>query len=379
MKILKMVFNGCLLLVSFLIPKSRKIVMVGGWYGKRYADNSKGIFEYLNQNKDHYGLRKVIWHTKNKEIYESLFDQGYDVVYGFSPKAIYYHLRSKTHIIDQNPHDIIGFLSVRCVRINLWHGFPLKKIGNLIAGDEHKFTLYDKLASGGFWVDQYLLATSDLCKDLLTRAMGIKNDKCIIGSYPRTINLYRRKKYIDSDKCFSVFYLPTLRGKKERNPFLDCDLEDTNKKFKDAGITFLLKPHPASIGDWNFTNLLSNFQIIGAERDVYDILPDVDLLITDYSSVHFDFILTGKACMFFPYDYDEYMSKDRGFNLDYDLYTPGYKAKTTDDLVSNIIETKNNYSEYLIKYEKEYNFVNEQVNKYRDAPDFSEIIKLIKG
>lgn len=377
MRYMKIFFNFIIFLVSFLIPKSSKYVIVGGWYGKRYADNSKGIYEYLNAHKTEFGLKRVFWYTNDEEIYKELKDKGLDVLIGFSVKSAFYHFRSKTHFIDQTPRDILGFLSVRCTRINMWHGLPLKKIGHLISGRNAKFSFWDKMASGGCWLDQYILATSDLACNLLTKAMGIDKEKCIIASYPRTNLLYSIKaKKKNQDKLF-VFYLPTLRDKKERNPLLDVDLADLNSVFNKNDIIFQLKPHPASIGDWASLASLSNFRVLDSSVDVYDILVNTDLLITDYSSVYFDYMLTGKAILFFPYDYNEYIAKDRGFNLPYNQFTPGDKVFSIEKLVSKIIEIRNDYMTYQKKHLKKYSYVNEQVNQYRETPNYIPIINVM--
>ena len=207
--------------------------------------------------------------------------------------------------------------------------------------------------------------------------MGIDKKDCIIASYPRTENLFNKNAKKINYHTFNIFYLPTLRGKKERNPFLDVDLVRLNETFSDNNIMFLLKPHPASIGEWAFMQGLSNFQILDASTDVYDILITTDLLITDYSSVHFDYMLTGKAILFFPYDYEEYINDDRGFNLPYDTFTPGEKVYTVDELVKMIIKIKGNYSVYQNQYEEQYSYINSLVNQYRDEPNYQSIINII--
>jgi len=60
--------------------------------------------------------------------------------------------------------------------------------------------------------------------------------------------------------------------------------------------------------------------------DVYPILRSADILITDYSSVYVDYLLTGRPIIFFPFDLDEYMSKERTFNFEYMSITPGPKC-----------------------------------------------------
>jgi len=379
MMIFKLIFNCFLTLVSFLIPKSKQYVIVGGWYGERYADNSKGIYMYLNTHKKQLGLKRIFWYTKNEKIYKELSAKNMDVLMGIGFKSIYYHLRSKTHIIDQNPHDILGFLSVRCVRLNLWHGFPLKKIGYLITNEVSNVNFWRKFSSGGFWRDHYLLATSELSRELLSRAMGISKDKCIIASYPRTDELYNKSAKMVNKGEFYVLYLPTLRGKSEMNPLLNADLDKLNERFRKEHIYLSIKPHFASIGHWKSIKGYSNFKLLDAALDVYDLLGQVDLLITDYSSVHFDYLITGKALLFFPYDYEYYLNEDRGFSVSYDDYTPGEKVYNVDELINKIGYIKNNYDTYKTKYEKQYQWVDKQVNMCRKKADYEMIINLVRN
>ena len=82
MKLLKIIFNILLLIVTLIVPKSKKYIVIGGWEGKRFADNSKGMFEYLTENMDSLGLVRVFWYTNDKKIYQQLREKGYDVFFG---------------------------------------------------------------------------------------------------------------------------------------------------------------------------------------------------------------------------------------------------------------------------------------------------------
>jgi CDP-glycerol glycerophosphotransferase len=75
-----------------------------------------------------------------------------------------------------------------------------------------------------------------------------------------------------------------------------------------------------------------NILVVDSQTDPYPLLQLSDSLITDYSSIYFDFLLTKKPIIFFPYDYEEYLVESRELYFDYEKYTPGVKVKSMKDL-----------------------------------------------
>lgn len=375
MSVLKFLFNAMLMVFSIVIPKSKKYVIIGGWQGKRFADNSRGMFEYLDIHKKELGIKKVFWYTRNKSIYEALEKQGKDVLYGYRLRSIYWHLRSKVHMIDQNTRDILGILSVRCIRINLWHGIPLKKIGNYMSGS-CTTKWYSKYTSSGCWPEQYILATSEYTGHMLAYAMGVKEEKCLIASYPRNARLYQcRMEKKREEENFIIFYLPTFRDKNEKNPLLQMDLSVFNEKLIDKNMLLYIKPHFASMSSWDTAKVYTNIIILEAVDDVYDWLYKTDLLVTDYSSVFFDFMITRRAILFYPYDIAYYEDSERGFAMPYEENTPGDKVYSLEEFEKKVFYIKEHYTEYIEKYEKQYNKINLKMNKYLHKPNYDDIIK----
>ena len=376
MVLCKVLFNIMLYLFSLLIPKSKKYVIIGGWYGERYADNSRALYEYLEENKSSLGIKKVFWYTKNKGIYEMIVDKGGDALFGINLKSIFWHLRSKVHIIDQGTRDIIGILSVRCIRINLWHGVPLKKIGNYLRPGGASWK--KKFRVAGMWDDSYILATSEYIGKLLTIAMGTREEYCLVASYPRNRDLYKiNNEYSDNDE-FKVFYLPTYRYEKDVNPILNCDLVEWDNRLRENNIVLYIKPHYASLDYWKVSSEFSNIHIMDSSEDVYDMLKCTNLLITDYSSVYFDYMITRRPILFFPYDLDRYENIERGFVMPYEENTPGKKVFEGAEVIDEIIYIKNNYEKYNNIYMERYEEVLKKVNKYSDSEDYSDILKFWK-
>lgn len=378
MKFLKILFNILMWIILSVFPKSKKYVIVGGWYGERYADNSRYMYEYLCLHKNELGILKVFWFTKSEKIKKRLEKQGKDVLYGYSIKSIYWHLRSKIHMIDQNPRDILGFLSVRCIRINLWHGMPLKNFGYLQKGEEPKRGLQKKidiLASGGFWNNALYVATSEFAGMLISKAMAVPLEKVLISSYPRTVKLYKEREKCGLEK-FCIFYLPTFRNNNMINPLLNLDLTKVDEYFQKKKIKLLVKPHYADMSNWEVIGRMRNIQLLDSGEDVYEWLYKTDLLITDYSSVYFDYLLTKSPIIFFPYDYDYYKNQDRGFTVPYEKYTPGRKVYTGNELLEMIDYVYDHIEEYKAEYNDQYEWVLTRIHKYTEKMDISEITKI---
>jgi CDP-glycerol glycerophosphotransferase (TagB/SpsB family) len=99
-------------------------------------------------------------------------------------------------------------------------------------------------------------------------------------------------------------------------------------------------------------------------EDIQDLLPEVDLLITDYSSIALDFFLTGRPVIFFPYDLEEYDAR-RGFSIDYLKDLPGPFAFDGEELLERL-RTSESWSGST-EYRRKYAAVRDRYHKYKDA------------
>jgi len=389
LKILKrfvlLLINLLIMIISLIIPKSNKIAVVGGWFGQRFADNSKYFYLYLNENLSTLGFDKVVWITRSKEIENELLNEGYKVYFARSLPSIWYHFRAKYHLIDQAPTDINAFFSVRSKRINLWHGFPLKKIGSYMGlkqfGKKTKFRkVFNKLTTRGFWADHFILATSDFSAKILGNAFEVDDNKIIISGYPRNYetiddnpvkyisynerSIYEKiKKYIRQGYKI-IGYFPTFRDKKETLIFGSDDINELNHFLdfcEQANIKIVSKFHFAGKND-KFGKIKDHeaFENLPSEADVYTFLDQLDALITDYSSIYFDFLLWNRPIIFFPYDLEYYRVEDRGLIFDYEEFTPGPKAYTIGDLQLLLSQNMDVINE---RYEEKYRHLADRLKK----------------
>ena len=120
-------------------------------------------------------------------------------------------------------------------------------------------------------------------------------------------------------------------------------------------ILFIFKMHPFRKLDYDF-NQSSNVIQYADAADVYLLLPPVDLLITDYTSIFFDFLYLNQPIIFFPYDYDKYIKEDRSLKYDYNWVTPGPKCMNQKDLQRCIQKVLlNHQDEYADKRRSVFN------------------------
>ncbi len=112
----------------------------------------------------------------------------------------------------------------------------------------------------------------------------------------------------------------------------NIDFALLNEVLNSNNYLLLLKFHHHTKLDINIDNL-SNIILIDNNLDIYPILPFTDYLITDYSSIYFEYLLLNKEILFFCFDLDNYLERNRKMYFDYELYTPGRKFYNFTELI----------------------------------------------
>ena len=90
--------------------------------------------------------------------------------------------------------------------------------------------------------------------------------------------------------------------------------------------------------------------VINKDADPYVFLKMADVLITDYSSIYFDYLLLDRPIIFFDYDLKEYLNDSRELYFDYDEFTPGEKVSNYHELKKAIFKSVNSDKEYTTGY-----------------------------
>lgn len=385
----KFSFKYLIYVISFFIPKRRDLWIFGAWFGDKYADNSKYLFEYVNE---HHPEIRAVWLSKNEKTLEIIKEKDYETYLSNSFIAYKLSLRADIGIISTGIADIIPYTCGRMKLIQLWHGSPLKKI---MFDDKfsklNKHSFFYKLNPFGlrkeFNANNLYIAASEEVKNIISTSFLVPKGRVKITGYPRNdFNLNTKNRFSNKlekilrDEAKIGIYLPTHRneGKTESLNYLIENIDAINSNLKSLNAFLLIKPH---FYNFNIDNII-DYQVERLifikdedfEQDIYSILPLTDYLITDYSSVFFDYLLLDKPIIFAPFDIDNYLKNDRNFYYDYNDVTPGPKAKNWDDVLYYIKEALENPD----KYQKDRKKINKLFNKHSDKQNckrvFEEII-----
>ena len=238
--------------------------------------------------------------------------------------------------------------------INLWHGVPLKKIALLDPNLKKAARIYFKK----IFSDNYtcVLTTSHALIPLMARSFAISEDRIKVWGQPRNDGMFQtndraeilRQIYPDlPEYSQAVLYAPTFRdyGQVQLFPFDDFDLEQMEHFLEEKKMLLFIRTHVAEQGS-AAPYLGKRIRFLGNEQaeDVTGILNIFDCLITDYSSIYIDYLLTGKPMIFLPYDRRKYLD-GRGMNFDYDDVTPGPKPETFTDFLEALSPETDSWKE----------------------------------
>ena len=256
-------------------------------------------------------------------------------------------LATAKYLINDNTFILDFIKRPEQVYLNTWHGTPLKTLGRKIKDDAGMIGN----AQRNFLCADYLLCPNELTRRSLTEDYMIENlgnTKVLMAGYPRNtefLDAERRaviRKECGMEEMEVYAYLPTWRGvlnqvaNEEQNEQLIRYFEELDNGLK-AHQRVSVKLHPMNSKGMNvskFTHILP----FPKEYDTYEFLNATDGLITDYSSVFFDYAVTGRKILLFTYDKEEYVSS-RGFYFPMEEL-PFPQAATVEELLQCINQPK---------------------------------------
>ena len=369
-KIIKLVFlcfQYVVFLFSFLFPRKKNRWIFGA--GNNFTDNTKYL--YLDIISNHKDI-DAIWITKNKELVKFLQSKMLPVEYKYSFKGIKYLFTANVYCVSnylnllKNEFTLPLCTIGRAKYVQLWHGVGIKNVlfarnDDLTASKlKHPFLKW-------FWTPFHLnvlikpslfLSTSKNMTEHFIKCFRLNPKNIIISNYPRceVFEINKNKEYfknfantdeINTKNTFEKYnqiliYMPTFRdGNRNYLTESGINFNILNEVMIKEKSLFLFKLHPWSKVDFDITaSNFSNLLFLESSIDIYPILPMIDILITDYSSIYYDFLLLpDKHTIFFDFDREIYLD-ERDLAFDYDEYTNGVKVKTFNELIKTL-QTKN--------------------------------------
>ncbi len=335
------------------------------FFGKSYSDSPKYIFEYIYKNNP--GKFKYIWvRDKKKKL-----DIPYPVKHVKRGSLKYMRAMACSKYYITNIRQPMFFVKrPGAVLLETWHGTPLKRLGfdidEAVFGTP-RYKINFKLQSGQW---DYLISPNEFCSETFPHCFAY-DGKLLNTGYPRNDILYlppnertkltcniKNELSIPADKKV-ILYAPTWRddrklSEKEYEFSLELDLIRMRERLGDEYV-ILLRLHYLLVDSLDFSTLEGFAYNVSSYDDIARLYLISDVLITDYSSVFFDYANLKRPVLFFTYDLNEYADELRGFYFDMKDLVPGPLLFTTDEVIDSIINLHDVEKEYRKKYDDFYN------------------------
>lgn len=374
---------------SIFLKKEDKMIVFSSFLGKGYSDSQRGIYEVIKSDPK-YKDYTLVWAFKNTHEKENIkMLEGSVLVKYNSLKYIKCIVKSK-YVIDNSR--LPSYIKIRRNQVFLqcWHGTPLKRLGyDLEIDGSNALNSLDEMKAK-YKEDAlkmtHLLSPSKFTSEKLSSAFNLKVNnpdvKLLEVGYPRNDKMYNYtdkdvkdiKKTIDiKTKKKIILYAPTWRDNQHTSGVgytydLGVDFDVLQKELSDDYI-ILFRTHYFVSNMFDFDKYKGFIYDASNYDDIVDLYIIADLLITDYSSVFFDYANMRRPIIFYMYDLDDYKDSIRGFYLDL-KELPGNIVQKEKDLIREIKSLGKDF-----KVDKKYKKFNETFNYLDDGKASNRVVE----
>lgn len=363
--IAKKLMKKCILVMyrfmCLLLPVRQDVIVFMSNLGRNYSGNPKSIYEELCAE----GLDQE-YHCYYILENPSVKLPGKIKTVRISRFKFYYVMAVAGKMVSDTrfPNDIRKRKQV--TYLQTWHGTPLKKLAldmtsYHMAGGESKEEYQAEFKKNSATWD-YLISQNEFSSHIFRRAFAFHGSMLEIG-YPRNdvlfqknnakeIQLLKRKYNIPDKKV--LLYAPTWRDNSfydKASYKMDAPL-DYDYLYQELSKDYivLIKYHYMVREKLDFSKYQGFYRVMDSSYDISELYLISDLLITDYSSVMFDYSILKRPMIFYVYDIKEYEEELRGFYFDFVKEAPGPFVMTTKELADQIISY--DWSKYQERYDK---------------------------
>lgn len=271
----------------------------------------------------------------------------------------------------------MAYLQVRkgTTVVQLWHGTgTIKKFGQ----DVNEGKLYEQEKRANQNID-YLIVNSEATKELYAGCFSVPVEKVKILGLPRTDLLFSEnqirmrkerfyRQYPELRRKKLILYAPTFRDQEVDDPKVHLDIKKLMDNLPEE-YCLGLRLHPFVASRFQAETEKGRILHFSDYNSINSLLMVTDLLITDYSSIIFEYCIYRRPMIFFAYDLDVFSDQGRGFYRDYEEYVPGPVVKTTEEILA-VIEQED------YRREKLHDFVKESY-RYMDGKSAKRIAKFL--
>lgn len=325
--------------LSKLLPRNPNKAVFGS-YKELFSDNSKYLYKHWQQQ----AFIRCIWISGNQDVIKQLNGNKQEAYYRWSLLGIYHALTAKYYFYNSYIGDINQWLAGGAIKINLWHGSPIKKIefdidnGPMaeVFNPQGRLAQFKQsmLAHQQHVKPDLMLSPSPLIDTLFSSAFRLEASQLLRCGNPRT-DYYRTetnqqrssqqtqahskelaalRQQIQSQQYQQVIlYAPSWRDSDQGdNPYRNAfDWAALSGHLKQHNQLFLLRLHPNEAALAKQFSHYPNIINISTMGDVYGLLGNVDLLITDYSSLFIDVLPLNIPVSFYLFDKVHYQQNCR--------------------------------------------------------------------
>ena len=317
-------------------PINDKCIVFESFWGRSYGCNPAAMYEYISREHPEY---ECVWFLNDTET----FVPGNAKKIERRTEEYYWYLATAKYFIYNTNMPRSFKKRDGQVVVHTMHGTPFKSFGLDVREEaETEAKQIRVVERSALW--DYLIAQGEFTKGMAWH--WFRYDGAVLETgYPRTDILYKddpdavheMKKTLGIPEGRKVIlYAPTWRD--EDSFRMALDLEEMRRKLSDEYVLLIRLHHFVA----DLYKVPEDGEFIfdaGKAARIEDLYPMTDVLITDYSSVMFDFALTGRQMVFFTYDLEEYTIKERGSYFDISREAPGALARTTAEVIDAITQS----------------------------------------
>lgn len=351
---------------AFINNKASDLILFGARDGDYFMDNSRALYEWYLENRT---SRKICWMTTSTKVETFLKENKMPVARIDSFRGVYLLNKAKYAFYTNRLRDVA--IDYRAVpnglkMIFLSHGQSVKN--TRLAVNEGVDAGYRADTLKGSAQMAFAVSTSPFMAQVQAESNGLKPEMYRLTGFPRNdwmfsppaIALEEWKQFSGGKQYDKVFlYAPTWRRKAPKTmlfPFADFDAQAMADFVDKHNVLLLLRPHIQDLKDndacidvtTRLCALTPNIRLatINEFVEANFLLPYVDALISDYSSIYHDFLLLDRPIYFVPYDLDSF-DQVNGFKYPYRENLPGPILSTQEQMIKafeNLISGNDQYS-----------------------------------
>lgn len=369
-----------------------KTICFKAFNGKSYSCSPKAIYEYM-LTQEQFKDFKFIWVFKEPEKHRYLEKNPNTTLVQDSTRAYLKAMAvSKYWIHNYRVSDHI-YPKENQIYVQCWHGTPLKKLGYDITKGDNVLNSIEEIRFK-YKVDaakfKAILSPSRFASEKFISAWNLKaigKENCVIEQgYPRNDKLFHAdeadklaiKKALGIENVHKkiIFYAPTWRDNQHDSAIgytykTEVDFDKLQEALGEEYI-ILFRAHYLVANSFDFEKYSGFVYDVSSYDDINDLYIVSDLLITDYSSVFFDYANLRRPMLFYMYDFDSYKNEMRDFYFDIDEL-PGPIVKDEDSL----IEAIHGLDRYMLAYGEKYIAFHNKFNYLDDGHASARVVDAV--